>query len=76
MRGRFVQHFWMTLQIRFIEVEIVCEGVMDIDEGYFEIDDIYLSDSRKGSFKLPKRILKYIRDNYDECIAEKAWSEL
>ena len=81
MRGRFTQHFDITLPIRNIELDLVCEGVMDIDEGYFEIDDIYLQHGRdkiKGykTCNLTPRVKKYILRNFDTDITEKAWSEL
>lgn len=81
MRGRFTQHFDITLPVRHIDLDLVCEGVMDIDEGCFEIDDIYLQHGRdkikgRDTCKLTPRVKKHILYWFSEDIAEAAWADL
>lgn len=81
MRGRFTQHFDITLPVRNIDLDLVCEGVMDIDEGCFEIDDVYLQNGRAKiegvkAYKLTPRIKKHILRKFSTDIAEKAWEQL
>lgn len=81
MRGRFTQHFDITLPVRGINFKLACDGVMDIDEGCFEIDDVYLQHGRAKiegvkAYKLTPRVKKYILRHFDTDIAEKAWEQL
>lgn len=60
------------------ELEIAAEGTFHGDEGYFEIDDIYMQEPRaNGSYDIPKRVkASLMSDRFAEDFDEAAWSSL
>lgn len=56
-------------------LDICAEGVMDFDEGYFEVHDVYMQEPRKnGSYDIPKRVKKALMsDRFAEDYDTAAW---
>lgn len=56
-------------------LEIAAEGVLDADEGYFEVSDIYMQEARaNGSYDIPKRVKKALMsERFAEAFDETAW---
>lgn len=79
MRGRLPHYFTLTLNVKGAQLPLVFEGVLDMDEGYFEPTDVYLEHARgrvegKEDYKLSEAVFNQILGGtYDEEINEAAW---
>jgi hypothetical protein len=78
MRGRIPHHCTTTINVRNIEIDVVFDGVLDFDEGIFDVDDIYLSEGRKKlsgteAYKIPPRLYSYIIKHCQEDAHYAAW---
>ena len=79
MRGRLPHHFNMNLYVKGQHLPLVFEGVLDMDEGYFEPTDVYLQSARgrvegKEDYKLSEAVFDQIMSGqYDEDINDAAW---
>ena len=79
MRGRLPHHFNMNLYVKGSHLPLVFEGVLDMDEGYFEPTDVYLQSARgrvegKEDYKLSEAVFNQIMSGkYDEDINDAAW---
>ena len=75
-------HAFTTVNVKGMDIDIVVEGIIDIDECSFEPEDVYLKNGRDkiegmASFRLPKRIENFLRSGiFDEHFAEEAWRQL
>ena len=76
MHGRKTTHIFETITLKGLEIEIVAEGSFDFDENYFDVDTVYLKETRKktNSFKLPKRIYSYLTNI--NCLHAENWDDL
>ena len=79
MRGRLPHHFNMKLFVKGQHLPLVFEGVLDMDEGYFEPTDVYLQSARgrvegKEEYVLSEAVFNQIMSGqYDEDINDAAW---
>jgi len=79
MRGRLPHHFNMKLFVKGQHLPLVFEGVLDMDEGYFEPTDVYLQSARgrvegKDDYVLSEAVFNQIMSGqYDEDINDAAW---
>jgi RNA recognition motif-containing protein len=80
MRGRHAHHCNTTVYVRNIELDVVFEGILDFDEGQFEVDDVYLQEGREkisgpDAYKIPPRLYGYIIKHCQEDAYYAAWGE-
>lgn len=56
-------------------LDICAEGTMDFDEGFFEVQDVYMQQPRKnGSYDIPKLVKKALMsDRFAEDYDTAAW---
>ena len=79
MRGRLPHHFNMNLYVKGSFLPLVIEGVLDMDEGYFDISTAYLQKPRhrvegRFDYDLPEAVHNAIMSGkYDEDINDAAW---
>ena len=74
--GRTTHHAFTTVTVKGVEIEIVIEGSLDHDEHYFELDTVYLQETRAKTkdFALPKRIKAYLESPvWFEHYEDSAW---
>lgn len=78
MRGRHAHHCNTTVFVRKAVIDVVFEGVLDFDEGIFEVDDVYLQEGRgkfsgADDYKIPRRLYDFIMQHCQEDAHYAAW---
>lgn len=78
MRGRHAHHCNTTVFVRNVVIDVVFEGILDFDEGIFEVEDVYLQEGRNkfsgtDDYKIPPRLHSYIIQHCQEDAHHAAW---
>mgnify|MGYP007059558698 FL=1 len=78
MSGRHAHHCNTTVFVRNTAIDVVFEGILDFDEGIFEVDDVYLQEGRNkfagaDDYKIPPRLYSYIIKHCQEDAHYAAW---